>query len=84
MESGMHGLFPGLTLERNLTISSVDRMCQWSDPFRLERAVAVDTAGTNGYKDRRSAEDGGRGRQQGKADGFYLSMDLKPFSGDLI
>ncbi len=36
VERGMHGLFPGLTLERNLTISSVgSNVCQWSDPFRI-------------------------------------------------
>ena len=45
VERDMHGLFPGLTLERNLTISSVDRMCvNGRIHSGLERAVAVDTA----------------------------------------
>lgn len=51
VERGMHGLFPGLTLERNLTISSVDRMCvNGRIHSGLERAVAVDTAERMGIR----------------------------------
>lgn len=49
VESGMQGLFPGLTLAKNLTISSVSRM-SGGGRIRagLEKAIVADAAGQMG------------------------------------
>lgn len=49
VESGMQGLFPGLTLAKNLTISSVSRMSKGCRiRAGLEKAIVADAAGQMG------------------------------------